>query len=469
MKQDKFRLFVYRKLVTISIPVIVLIGLCINILYFTQQFKLRLRILISEMSVGQYYVSTRMNDNTSQLESCANAFCNILSEGNLKIVQIYDQDINMIGNSYNKDYAATSDILVAASGASSYQYFLRGPFVCLSISSPISKNNEIIGVIRYIHDYSGLFLKSTVILWVFLCFIIFIILHFLSTIVSEHISQPIEAIHKTIKNLETENFPSIDIIELRDIVKKISHIQVEKKLYVDKLNNERERQSLFFSGATHQLKTPLTSIIGYSQMIDQISNDIVVLECGEYIQEAGKDLLNMVERMLNISRYRHSDYEFAPQWFKLYDLVEICRHIVSPRLKIGDISLVNRCSNEIIYFDKDSVKEVLLNILDNAIRHSLCKKIVITTGTVPVRMIIEDDGVGIDSGRLSKIFEPFYRSKGSLNIGSGLGLAICREMMRGQGGDIIAESVVDNGTKFILYFEDREKSHRLIGNMSRRI
>lgn len=467
-----FRSDLHRRWRRVTIPILLGLGLCLHMSNYQLQLRAQLRTLISESSAGQYYVATRIDDNAENLTSWAPAFCDILSVEKRKRVQIFSPDGNIIGDSKDTFIKNTDDIIAANRGTNGYQYFLSGPFLYVSMSSPITEKGQTIGVLRYVQEHGVFLIGSNIAATLGVCTVAMAIWYAISALAAERSARPIEEIQRILADTgvgeplpQPPNLP----VELDSLLSSHTRIHEQNRRYVLRLRQEREKQSLFFSNATHQLKTPLTSIIGYSDMIEKLSDDPEIVECGEYIQQAGKKLLKMVDSMLDISRYRHSDYEFTPEWFTLRELVEQCRNMLAPRLKLHAIELVNSCGEEEIYLDHHSAQDMLLNILDNAIRHSGCSRITVTTATVPVRMIVQDNGTGIDSQRLLQIFEPFYRTKGSLNMGSGLGLAICREMLVGQGGDITVESTPGQGACFTLFFQDKDQPHRLIRNMARRI
>ena len=236
-----------------------------------------------------------------------------------------------------------------------------------------------------------------------------------------------------------------------------------------RLEQEKEKQNLFFNSATHQLKTPLTSIIGYSEIIQRMSGDEDVTLSAKYIQDAGQHLLTVVENIINISRFQRTEYEFSPAWFRLDELCQECQTLLLPRLERSGILLSCNCTSVEVYFDRERVREVLLNLLDNCILHSGCTRIAVSSATVPVRLIVEDNGEGIPPEQLERLFQPFYRPGTSAPGGSGLGLSICKEIMTAQGGDISVLSTPGSGTRVILYFQDPKEPQRWYDYMARRI
>jgi len=108
-------------------------------------------------------------------------------------------------------------------------------------------------------------------------------------------------------------------------------------------------------------------------------------------------------------------------------------------------------------------------MIDNAILYSGGDCITMQLDTFPMRLLISDNGTGIDPVELKKIFEPFYRPAKSATRGSGLGISICKEIMTAQGGDLEITAVPGGGTCAILYFENKEVAETSFQNMRRRI
>ena len=221
---------------------------------------------------------------------------------------------------------------------------------------------------------------------------------------------------------------------------------------LQELNGEKEKQNLFFNSATHQLKTPLTSIIGYSEIIQRMTEKEDVVTSARYIEAAGKSLLETVENIISISRYNKAEYDPDPSWFQLDDLCRECSALLLPRLERSNIVLNSRCGDIQVYFDRQRLKEAIFNVLDNCILHSGCTQISVSSATWPVRLIIEDNGKGIAPQQLERVFEPFYRPAGAARGGSGLGLAICKTIMQAHGGDARVESSQGRGTRTTLIF-----------------
>lgn len=212
----------------------------------------------------------------------------------------------------------------------------------------------------------------------------------------------------------------------------------------------------FFANASHELKSPLTSIIGYEQMI---LNGII--DDKEEIKEASLKILKEANRMnqIIIDMLELSNLEFS----KTYDLKEenitnlLNDVIKSYQTKINNknIKLNLNIDNVILNCNKEQLETLFSNLLDNAIKYNK------DNGTIDIILTkeyfkIKDSGIGIPKEEQNRVFERFYRvdkAKSKETGGTGLGLAIVKHICEKFGYSVTLESEVDNGTTFIIKFQ----------------
>ncbi|MBV1820343.1 HAMP domain-containing histidine kinase, partial [Bacteroidales bacterium MSK.15.36] len=217
------------------------------------------------------------------------------------------------------------------------------------------------------------------------------------------------------------------------------------EVYIKTLKEEKEKQYRFFNNATHQLKTPLTSIIGYSDLIQRISNNKegnMIEECGTYINTEGKRLLVLIEDILDVSKYEKNSVSIERKICNIKEIVEKSLKMIKVRLDIYNIKLHVDVPDKELCIDFEKTCDVILNIIDNAIKHSECNNIYINSVKKEDNfiLIIKDDGNGIDREQIDKVFEPFFRVRGNTNPGNGLGLSICKNIMEIQDGNIAIDN-----------------------------
>ncbi|MDH4361114.1 MAG: ATP-binding protein, partial [Nitrospirota bacterium] len=225
----------------------------------------------------------------------------------------------------------------------------------------------------------------------------------------------------------------------------------------DKIEAFRQSDALktaLLSLVSHELRTPLTAIkgsvaglIGFSE---QDSSEVQK----EFLQGINQeiDFLNgLVDNLLDMSRIEAGTLAPHREWHLLEDLVEGAIRRLKSALEGRSLHVDLGENMAPVYVDGIEVQQVLINLLDNAIKYSPAESPIkilghITPGQVEVR--VSNEGAGIPQEDLSKIFERFYRIKSlhaRLIRGTGLGLAICKGIVEAHGGRIWAESLQEQG------------------------
>ena len=225
---------------------------------------------------------------------------------------------------------------------------------------------------------------------------------------------------------------------------------------ITKQANLEEEKRDFFQNASHELKSPLTSIIGYQQMIcDDIvdSKDQIINYSSKTLKEA-KRMNNIIIDMLNLSSIEQN-------YQKKQDIVKVDKALIEildsleDRIKARNISVITNIAKCETVGDAKLIDELIRNLIDNAIKYNVDNgKIMITINTST--LTIEDTGIGISKEYQSRVFERFYRvDKGhSKEIGgTGLGLAIVKHICEIYQYELKLESTIGKGTKITIKFE----------------
>lgn len=225
---------------------------------------------------------------------------------------------------------------------------------------------------------------------------------------------------------------------------------------ITKQANLEEEKRDFFQNASHELKSPLTSIIGYQQMIcDNIvdSKDQIINYSSKTLKEA-KRMNNIIIDMLNLSSIEQN-------YQKKQDIVKVDKALIEildsleDRIKARNISVITNIAKCETVGDAKLIDELIRNLIDNTIKYNVDNgKIMITLNTST--LTIEDTGIGISKEYQSRVFERFYRvDKGhSKEIGgTGLGLAIVKHICEIYQYELKLESTIGKGTKITIKFE----------------
>ena len=240
-----------------------------------------------------------------------------------------------------------------------------------------------------------------------------------------------------------------------------------------KLTEVLQLKSQFLATISHELRTPMNAIIGFSQLllrpkcgtISKQQKDMV-----ERILNNGKNLLMLVNEVLDYSKLQAGKLDLKPEVFDVAKLVKITvaqmRSLADAKklpIKV-DISL----KNPILYHDSLRVREILNKLLSNAIKFthsgSIQVKITENSGNI-VELAVEDTGIGIADDKIPHIFEPFRQLDGGTNRkfeGTGLGLSTVQALVNMMNGEITVESELGKGASF------RIKLPRQVSSVSNR-
>lgn len=239
---------------------------------------------------------------------------------------------------------------------------------------------------------------------------------------------------------------------LMDVVRDIT----ERKLAEDvlreqniQLKNLDEMKSQFISTATHELRTPLVSIIGYTELIRSgIGGEVPkkIDELMEVIERNANRLSRLTNDLLDQQRIESGRLEISPESIMLNQIIEEVIQEIKPFISAKDQTLNSTIPDDLplVYADRIRIAQVLLNLLNNASKFTPVKgniniKIEETEDMIQVK--VSDSGIGISKKDLAKLFKPFPSiQKEDFYGGTGLGLSICKGIVELHGGTIWAES-----------------------------
>lgn len=223
--------------------------------------------------------------------------------------------------------------------------------------------------------------------------------------------------------------------------------------------NGKEFLKNTISDISHQLRTPLSALLMYHEIMSDEPDNIETVK--EYLDKTGASLQRMeqlIQSMLKITRLDAGSIIFEKKCCLLSDLIECSVQELTTRAENESKDIViDGPSGEVIVCDWEWTCEALGNIVKNALDHTdnIKGKVHITWEYTPtmVRIFISDNGTGISQKDLHHIFKRFYRSKRSVDIpGIGLGLPLAKSIIEGQGGILSVESRLGEGTTFIISF-----------------
>jgi two-component system phosphate regulon sensor histidine kinase PhoR len=219
-----------------------------------------------------------------------------------------------------------------------------------------------------------------------------------------------------------------------------------------------EAKSDFVASVSHELRTPMTAVLGAARTL--LREDIELSpdrrrQLLEMIGSQGRRLTQITEDVLLASRLDRGDLRFDRKQIDVGELVRTAVQTMSEQLPDSITLRAAPNGATTAVGDRDRIEQVLVNLIDNAVKYSP-KGGLVTVSTMPsergVRVEVEDEGVGIPFAEQESVFEKFYRvsSETSVPNGTGLGLYICRELVRRMGGTIGVRSRPGKGSTFFF-------------------
>lgn len=223
-----------------------------------------------------------------------------------------------------------------------------------------------------------------------------------------------------------------------------------------KLDNMRKE---FVADVSHELKTPITSIMGYADtLLEGEYDDATKTKFLNVIASEARRMAKLVTDLLSLSRYDTNKNKIEKTEFDLGDLVKKCQEKLQIEIdkKHHKVENLVTASVPLVYADKSGIERVVLNILSNSIKYTKENgNIKIYVGFVynDAYIKIIDNGIGIPEEDLNRIFERFYRVDKARSRelgGTGLGLSIAKEILNQNGGSIDIKSEVGKGTEVVI-------------------
>ncbi|MEH1767492.1 sensor histidine kinase [Nostoc sp.] len=220
-------------------------------------------------------------------------------------------------------------------------------------------------------------------------------------------------------------------------------------------------KSEFLATMSHELRTPLNAIMGLSQLLQQEIVGSLNEKQNEYVSSiysSGEHLLELINDILDLSKVEAGKEELLLSSLPVSDLCNYAIWTVRDRALEKGLQLTCKIDLEedICIADERRIKQMLLNLLTNAIKFTPAGQVSLLVKKVPqgITFTVSDTGIGIDSSQFKFLFEPFKQLDSRLNRqyeGTGLGLALTRKLARLHGGDVTVTSTLGKGSQFTLF------------------
>jgi signal transduction histidine kinase/CheY-like chemotaxis protein len=220
------------------------------------------------------------------------------------------------------------------------------------------------------------------------------------------------------------------------------------------LQDAARLQSSFMSGVSHEFRTPLTSIIGYSDQLEAGLDKLptrTVSSSVSAIQRSSKHLLMLVENLLDHGKFEASEIDLNPRAINIsrlfHDVIMILKHQAASKGVALDLQL-DVDSGVLVLIDDSRLRQCLVNLIGNAVKFTDQGKVIVRVAYEDdeLHIEIEDTGAGISPEHLEKIRQPFWQGPNTGKAGTGLGLTITERIIKLIGGSFSIRSILAEGT-----------------------
>lgn len=235
----------------------------------------------------------------------------------------------------------------------------------------------------------------------------------------------------------------------------------------DKAEKANAAKTDFLSSMSHEIRTPLNAIVGFSQAIQEETTIEAAKQDAKDIILASQNLLEIVNGILDISKIEANKMEISNTKYNIKTESENLYKLIKPRIGEKTIEFVMNIAPDVpttLYGDKGKVKEIMTNLLTNAVKYTEQGEINLEISCInkndnsTIIISVEDTGRGIKPEKIDKLFTKFERLDEDRNTtleGTGLGLAITKRLVEMMNGKIIVQSVFGNGSKFTVYLPQK--------------
>lgn len=426
--------------------------------------------------ISQYYLGGVERILNNDAEAAANFFNHYADQGDIYTKSNYIfENMDVEENALIEVLDTNGRVVIDSTGASSGEIVTTNDFsqalsgrvnswrgrsdldeFIIAVSAPIYDNDTVVGVLRYVSSLEPAYriiFQYMIYMIVFGLFVIGMAFVF-SRAMSKRILVPIQELVRVTEEVAQGNYKVTAIKYHNDEIGQLVdavNVMTKEITRADQAKNE------FISSISHELRKPLTSIKGWAETLQDLQDDPAVTQEGLAIIGRETDrLIILVNDLLDFSKLQAHRIELKKTEFSIKQLLTDVHNQFVIRCHQEKIKMTLLTDNREswVFADYNRLKQVFINIVDNAIKFTAGRpkaEIKISSQVLDdqIVMIIEDNGSGISTEDLKRVKEKFY--KGSSNkSGTGLGLSIASEIMELHGGKMLIDSIQEKGTKVVL-------------------
>ncbi|MBU5437408.1 HAMP domain-containing histidine kinase [Tissierella sp. MSJ-40] len=422
--------------------------------------------------IKQYYYKNVEDILANQIQFSTDFYSRYFSSSSLEDIIIDDIDVfwqqttaevqiinldgkllmDSLGVSY-EDPIETPDVLKAKEGK-------KGVWIgnveydsvpVMSVALPLKTHGETIGIIRLISSLgeTNKVINSISNLLLIMGLIVVSISGMVSLFLANSIVRPLREVTKVAEKMADGQLKVRSNKKVDDEIGKLSdtlNYMAEELIKKEQIKND------FISSISHELRTPLTSIKGWAITLksEDLKDNQLVMDGLDIIEKESDRLTQMVEELLDFSRFVSGRIKLEKEEFDIKNTLELIRKQLKPRTKSNNIEFIVNYDENLsnIIADENRIKQVLINLLDNAFKFTpdggrVELKVYKENESIIIK--VEDNGCGISKEDLPNVKEKFYKGKNSKSH-SGIGLSICDEIVKLHEGTMEIESEVNQGT-----------------------
>ena len=446
----------------VLLAIIVVLSLCtvliLNSIYTRYTNTVEQTILSRISKSADTYFHEYIDSNEIEFAAAASDFVDSFLDKDIMEVWVLDKNGKMIVSSsgFSEDTEDLYDDYIEALYSDDYVGIARtvlesGEPVCAVSYILRDSEGESYGALRYmisLREINAQFLLIVVLAVIILIMLIMIFVmsgvYFISTIVN-----PVQKINTITKEIAKGNFKVRIESDYDDEIGELSASINEMALQLSEID---QMKNDFISTVSHEIRTPLTAIKGWGETLQNIQNDEELRNKGlTVIVDETVRLSTMVEELLDFSRIQSGRLQLNKSKTNVAD---ICEQILLMYKKKSEeektvLEFKNKASDVFVYADSDKLRQVLINILDNAFKYTDAEgKIIIFLDKNRrfTTISVIDNGCGISSKDLQHVKEKFYKANNTVR-GTGIGLAVVDEIVRMHDGKFEITSEPGKGTK----------------------
>lgn len=370
-------------------------------------------------------------------------------------IQIYDNTGSMLMDSIGvvEDNVKYIDVQKSLQGEKNNRWIGKVSYYdykVMALSTPIESDGKVIGVMRLVVSLEAVDkgISNIIVFFLIISITVLIFSILVSTILAKNIVVPIKKLTIVAEEMAGGDLGVRSDTNSRDEIGKLAKTL---DYMAEEIQKREQLKNEFISSISHELRTPLTAIKGWVITLDDSQTDKDTLKMGLNIIEKETDrLVNMVEELLDFSRLSSGKMTLNKKEVSIKAISDYIDVYMSARARRENKRLnINLDSeNKKIYVDIDRIKQVLINLLDNAFKFTEAEGTISISFTAvegSLKIVVQDDGSGITKEDLPRVKEKFYKGKNAKSK-NGIGLSICDEIVKLHNGEIFIESEEGKGT-----------------------